>query len=363
MIGVRFRDLDNVTYEFALVNGRFAQADAGVDEWIEMRTGFAICGLVDAHAHLSGDSVESMVAGTAADHEAIGRHAEEQLSGGVLLVADKGARDMAGLAAFDIAPQLRPALRMAGPVVSTQSGYYPGFGVVVDPDDPVDNWMEAVAHPAASWIKLIGDWPRKGRGVVANFTEEALRAIVAGAHARGKRVAIHAAGPGTSSVAVAAGVDSIEHGLFITEEDLRTLGARGGAWVPTIAAMEGIQAMLGAESSGGRMFAQGLANVRDLLAPAVALGVTVLAGTDLHLGHGQVAVEGRRMESYGMETGDVVDALTVAGYAHLGVDRSFTAGAVADLVVVGGDPREDLSQMLSPLLVVRAGRIVIRRAS
>ena len=358
--GVRFRDLDGTSHEFALDNGRFGLPSSDVDDWIDVRSGFAVNGLVDAHAHLTGASVETMVEGLADVELAMAGHAAQQLEGGVLLIADKGARDDSGLAALDIDPSHRPEIRLAGTVVSTEGGYYPDFGLVVDPDGPVANWIDAVAVEAVSWVKLIGDWPRKGKGPVTNFTEGALRAIVDVAHRRGKRVAIHAAAPATSTLAVAAGVDSIEHGLFLTEDDLRALGRRGGTWVPTIAAMEGIRDMLGHDSSGGRLFVEGLNNVRELLGSAIGFGVTVLGGTDLHLPHGQVATEGQRLVDYGLDVETALTAVTDAGYHHLGVERSFSVGAIADVVVLRGDPRDDLSLLGDPLVVVRAGRVVKR---
>ena len=105
---------------------------------------------------------------------------------------------------------------------------------------------------------------------------------------------------------MAAGVDSIEHGLFLTAEDVTALGARGGCWVPTVAAMEATRDELGPTSSGGRLFAQGLDNVRSLLPGALEQGVVVLAGTDLQVPHGQVAAEALRLHEYGLSPAEVV---------------------------------------------------------
>jgi len=193
---------------------------------------------------------------------------------------------------------------------------------------------------------------------VPTFEEEALRAAVQAAHAAGCRVAIHAAAPVTPSRAVAAGVDSIEHGLFLTEDDVRTLGARGGAWVPTVVAMEAIAKSLGAESSGGRLLAEGLARLRDLLPIAARAGVAILCGTDLALPHGAVAREAMRLAAHGLTAEQVVDALTVAAFRYLGVEQGFEPGDVADAVLLAGDPRDDLAVLEHPVLVLRHGRRV-----
>jgi len=209
-------------------------------------------------------------------------------------------------------------------------------------------------------LKLVGDWPRKGHGVVSNFTEAQLGVIVAAAHRRGLRVAIHAAGPDSPSPAVAVGVDSIEHGLFLSQDDLRVLGARGGAWVPTIAAMEGIRETLGTDSSGGRLLTAGLNNVRDVIGIAASHGVQVLGGTDLHLSHGTVSLEAERLEAYGLSAESALAGITDNGYRYFGSDRTFGSGQSADVVVCRADPRHDLTTLRDPSFVMRAGHIIAR---
>ena len=193
---------------------------------------------------------------------------------------------------------------------------------------------------------------------MSNFSEPELWRVVEIAHAAGCRVAIHTTAPGTPSVAVRAGVDSIEHGLYLTEEDVRALGARGGAWVPTIAAMESTAGLLGPESRGGQLFAAGLANVRSLLEEAVAAGVAVLAGTDLALPHGAVAREAQRLVAYGLGAPQVVDAITTAAYDYLGIAAGVAVGMPADMVLFADDPRRDITELQRPTHVMRAGRVV-----
>lgn len=337
-------------------DGHFADpATCTPTEQLDTGGWVALPPLADCHAHLSGgevgsrvppDEIEAFVAGSA----------WAQLSAGVFLVADKGTHDELALRVLDRPPSERPDLHMAGRVLTAPGGYYGEFGFEVDPADLADVVRATAGRHGATWVKLIGDWPRKGVGAVPNFDEEALAAAVTVAHDAGCRVAIHACAPRTSSMAVAAGVDSIEHGLFLTAEDLQRLGARGGAWVPTIDAMEGIRDMLGAESSGGRLFAEGLRNVADLLAGAPALGVAVLGGTDLHLPHGAVAQEALKLHEYGLPADAVVHALTTAAYDYLGQRRGFSPGDPADVVFVDGDPREDLTVLQRPVAMLRHGR-------
>ena len=206
----------------------------------------------------------------------------------------------------------------------------------------------------------MGDWPQPGRGAVPNFSEEALGVAVGEAHRAGMRVAIHTMAPDTPGMAVRAGVDSIEHGIFMTDDDIDLLGSRGGAWVPTIAAVEVLIEALGADSSGGRLLRQGLGRVRDLLPTAARRGVAVLTGTDLSLPHERLAVEAQRMVAYGVAAEDAVVSITSAAYRYLGRPEPLTAGGSADFIGVSGDPRQDITLLGSPELVMRRGRIVKR---
>ncbi|MCP3993309.1 MAG: amidohydrolase family protein [Actinomycetia bacterium] len=356
-IGLTIRTLDGISRELTVVDGHFREAGERVDREVDTSGWWAVAGLADCHAHLGGGAGDDEIEGD----NVLGRtkaNAWAQLEGGVFLVADKGAGDNITLKVMDEPPTKRPELHMAGKVITNPGGYYPGFASEVDEGALIDT-VRAATGGGATWVKLIGDWPRRGVGAVTNFSEAAMHQAVEVAHGAGCRVAIHAAAPSTSSVAVAAGIDSIEHGLFLTADDLVALGARGGAWVPTIAAMEGIRDMLGAESSGGRLFAEGLVNVRELLAGAPETGVSVLAGTDLEVPHGGIATEALRMAEYGLAAADVVHATTAAAYAYLGSNHGFEPGGHADVLFFDADPREDVSVLERPVLGLRHGEIVV----
>jgi hypothetical protein len=284
-----------------------------------------------------------------------------QLEGGVFLVADKGTSDDLSLRVLDEPPTRRPELHLAGRIITSPGGYFAGFGHEVSEEDLVDLVRRATGagDGRATWVKLIGDWPKKGVGPTPNFSQEAMARAVEVAHAAGCRTAIHTCAPTTATLAVAAGIDSIEHGLFLTADDVAALGRRGGAWVPTIGAMEATRDELGPESSGGKLFARGLDNVRELLAGAPDAGVTVLAGTDLQLPHGGVAAEALRLHEYGLTADQVVDALTVTAYSYLGTRWGFEPGQRADVVFLDADPRHDLTALARPVLALRLGRAVV----
>lgn len=352
------RDLDGRELSLSVDGGRFVSPEEADGETRDFRNLFAMTGLADCHAHLSGVGVQEMIDDTADDPvPMMRRNARLQMEGGVLLLADKGSKTSLSLRYLDEEEASRPHVQMAGRMITVPGGYFPDFCDEIDGSNLPEVIGNAV-RGGASWVKLVGDWPRRGRGPVSNFDEEELRQVVRIAHDAGCRVAIHTTAPDTPSIAVRAGVDSIEHGLYLTVDDLALLGERGGAWVPTILAMEGIADWLGADSTGGQVFADGLANVRRLLRPAVEAGVAVLAGTDVAVPHGEVAREATRLVDYGLSPAAVVRALSGAAWDYLGVEAGLEVGKPADLVLFASNPTNDVTELQRPAHVMRAGRVV-----
>jgi imidazolonepropionase-like amidohydrolase len=332
--------------------------EAQPDEVLDTRHLYAIGGLADCHAHLGMTNL-SEAAGLSDDEIRSNgkRHAWMQLAGGVLLALDKGSSSDVSLEFLDIEPSRRPALQMAGRIIAAAGGYYPGYAYEVDEAGLADAVRTALAGPA-SWVKIIGDWPRRGEGPRANYTEDALRKAVEIAHSAGGRVAVHTMAPQVASMVARTEVDSVEHGTFLNEDDLRALGDRGAAWVPTLTGTRSVVDFLGEDSSGGRLLTAGLANLRDLLPVAERMGVTVLAGTDLAVPHGSVAVETLALIEHGLSPHAALAGSTTAAYDHAGVERGFAPGYPADVVFTRADPLEEPETLLTPEIVIREGRIV-----
>jgi imidazolonepropionase-like amidohydrolase len=337
----------------------FKDADNGsIDREIDTGDLYALPGLADCHAHVGMENVGQ--GGSLTDDDIRSNsiaNAWLQVEGGVLLIADKGSPSDVSLEILDAPPHTRPVMQMAGRMIAPSDGYYADYRGEVDEHGLVEAVREATTG-TASWVKIIGDWPRKGLGPRANYSEAALRTAISIAHAAGRRVAVHTMAPAGIRPAVDAGVDSIEHGLFLSAGDLPVLAARNGAWVPTILGAESIIRFLGVDSTGGKLLAAGIRNVRELLPEAERLGATVLAGTDLAVPHGRVGLEAIRLHELGLSKPAALHAATRAAYDYLGVEREFSAGAIADVVFVRDDPREHLETLLDPVMIVRSGRFI-----
>ncbi|HUP16506.1 MAG TPA: amidohydrolase family protein [Acidimicrobiia bacterium] len=347
---------DGVPLSLQVEKDRFtAPAETGIE--VDLTKFFALGGLADCHAHLAVDAL-SQVQRTG-DMEGIRRRAFAHLRHGVFLVLDKGWRDEVVLRLLEEPPPTRPHLQAAGRIITGPYGYFEGFAV--ETDDAGLSAAIASATTTGGWIKLIGDWPQKGKGPVISFGEEALTRACEIAHRAGARVAIHTMAPQTPGQAVRAGVDSIEHGLYLTVDDIALLGGRGGAWVPTIGNVRDVRKMLGWGSSGARVLREGLENVGRMLVAAAEAGVAVLAGTDLGLGHGEVAREAILLKSYGLSDPAAVAAASDSAYRYLGIPF-LAPGASADVVLFGGDPNIDVTELQRPAAAMRAGRVVFDHA-
>lgn len=345
--------LDHRQVELSVSGGVWADTAGG--DVVDLSGLFSVPGLADAHVHVSSDRPDFVPSDPARIRERL----VTELDGGVFLCLDKGWSDDGVLAVLDDPLDLRPALRAAGPIVAGIGGYYPGAVREVAPDDLA---AAVEGHPGAGgWFKIIGDWPRRGQGAPPAFGADVLSAAVEVAHARGLRVAIHTMAPDTPSIAVEAGVDSIEHGLYLTDDDVRALGARGGAWVPTVRQVERVIEQVGPERTGGRVLRAGLDRVRALASGAIAAGVSLLAGSDFGTPRGLIGSEAVGLVEHGFSAADAVRAVTIAAYEYVDERCGFVPGLPADVVSFEHDPHDQIETLLKPVYVMRRGRVLVDR--
>ena len=317
---------------------------------------WAIPGLVDGHSHLAGDAMPPD--SSPPELAAARTRARDALEAGVTLLFDKGWSDETVLDLIEAVDATeRPHIEAAGRIIASPGGYYDGFAHEIDPAD-LEATVAREAEGRAGWVKLIGDWPRPGIGPQQNFTSDQLEAAVQLAYQHGRRIAIHTMARDVPSVAVAAGVHSIEHGLFLTEDDLDGLAARDGIWVPTLRQVEATAASLRPGSNGQAMLAEGVANASMLLPLAVEAGVRVLAGTDMAGTSAEVAKEALRIGECGVAPLAVLGIVGLNGHDAAGRSTEFEVGSSADAVLFAADPSVELDVLGHASHVIRAGRVV-----
>lgn len=246
----------------------------------------------------------------------------------------------------------------------------PVEGVINGPDDA----RKAVRQrykDGADLIKLTatgGVLSLAASGQNPQFTEEELRAIVETAHDYNMIVAVHAHGTEGMKRAVLAGVDSIEHGTFMTEEVMELMKQKGTWWVPTNLAGEWVAEK--AKEPGYfpeivRPKAAAIGPViRATFAKAQAAGVKIAFGTDSGVSpHGQNAREFELMVEGGMSPMRAIQSATREAAALLRIsDRLGTleSGKIADVIAVKGNPLESIKAMHDVVFVMKDG-IVYRQ--
>jgi len=344
-------------YDLAIDGTVFVEPDDRVAERIDTAHLWALPGLADAHAHLTMTALDD-IAGTSEEtmKANIPITAWAHVERGILVILDKGGNTDATLLSLDHDADLRPYIEVAGAMIHPAGGYTKGYGVEVEPNDLVDH-VRSSAATRGGWVKIVADWPRRGTGPVNNYPLDALTEAVVVAHEAGARVAVHTMAQAASD-AVAAGVDSIEHGPFLTEEDLKALAKRGGAWVPTIGNQKYWVDALGQESSGGKLFAAGLERMANNLPLAEEIGLTVLAGSDLAIPHGQIATEARLLRDHGLSDKAATIATSTAAFDYVGRTERLGPGDTADAVFFAENPYDDVTTLDRPKLIIHRGRVI-----
>jgi imidazolonepropionase-like amidohydrolase len=341
-------------------------------ERIDLRGGWVLPGLIDAHIHPRG------IAG-----------ARSMLSRGVTTgrsmfawnYIDVGLNALHARGDADI-----PTILAAGyPVVAYPVRFKPDITALFLDHPSLDDLrsrdrigpdgarrlVRANADRHVDWIKVFAN-ERAGiletDPATRNLNDEELNAAVQEATSLGLPAAAHAYSDDGVSAAVKAGVRSIEHGSLITEPTLKLMRDRGVYFVPTLSPLRLILSP-GAppEERPLRPRAQKmLENGRRAVGIAKRLGVPVVAGADTSYDEGESTVI------------DEIIELAAAGLSNLEAIRSATAvaadclkisaakgalepGLDADLVAFADNPVKDLTALRSPVLIINAGKVFLNK--
>jgi imidazolonepropionase-like amidohydrolase len=331
-------------------------------------------GLVDVHVHLvaSGgpDMASDIPSSPAARTVTAVVNARRQLERGVTLVRDLGApgdEAIAVAAAVEAGKVAGPRVVAAGPAVTMTGGHIPYLGRIADGVGEVRHAVRANAALGARCIKVVATGGVLTRGLdprEAAYTQAELDALVDEAHRLGLRVAAHAIGEGGVLAALRAGVDSVEHGMFLDQASIEAFLAAGARYTPTFSAPHGIlggPAVPAWIKDRARPAAE--AQVASFRA-AVDAGVRVVAGTDAGTPdnpHGGVAQEVAFMVRAGLDPLLALRAATGEAADLLGVDDRgvLRPGAAADVLAVDGDPLADVAALTRPTAVFQDGHRVV----
>src|SRR4051812_11113789 len=316
--------------------------------------GWIMPGLVDAHCHIGVD------AHGAVDERTQEEQATAERDAGILLARDCGVPsdtrwvdDRADL----------PRIVRAGKHVARTKRYLRNYGVEVEPEDLVVS-VAAQAGRGDGWVKIVGDWIDRERGDLGPcWPADVLAAAVDRAHQLGARVTTHVFGEAALPDLLAAGVDCLEHGTGLSDDQIGTMAARGTALVPTLINIERFPDIAAAATKFPTYADHMLAlhdRVGGMVASAYDAGVAIYAGTDAGgvLPHGLVAQEVVALHRAGMSARDALAAASWRAREWLGHPESLIEGTPADFIVLTEDPRRNLDALMHPMRIVLRGAVV-----
>jgi imidazolonepropionase-like amidohydrolase len=348
---------------------------------LALRSATLLPGLIDCHLHLIGDrQVPPSEWGRPARPELARKaaaHAAEALRAGVTTIRDCG--DMGGVvpelrAAIDAGSDVGPHVWACAGVITTPGGHGHFMGIEAQGPAAVAQAAETLLERGADFLKVIASGGGGTPGTYpwdSQFSAEELRAAVDVAHRRGKRVCAHAHSVAAIRNCVDAGIDTLEHVTWITAEgprisdDLVRRLAQAGAWViPTIACYRNpVQAgipktFIKKIGMTGMDFVElHQRQVRRML----DAGVRVAGGTDgvqVGVGPGDIADEALYLAETAGSAQFGLQAVTGLAAAALGLegDRGvIAAGRRADLLLVAGNPLEDMRALRRVVMVIKDG--------
>jgi len=266
-----------------------------------------------------------------------------------------------------------PRLQVSGRGFQITGGFHPkGYSR----DIPLPSMLETVDSPwevrkavreqlmnGADWIKFYAtnefSFGPDGKMVIPPmFTPEEVQAFVEEAHDRGHKVSCHAFGGKGLRNCLAAGVDTIEHGVQLSDEDIQQFKAKGIYLIPTLYHYQ-LEREHDAKKYGGHSVAEvSEPNFRR----AVAAGVKIAFGTGVGpFPHGTQTKEFEYMVKFGMTPLQVLRAATIVNAQMMGWDAkigSIEPGKFADFVAVCGDPLADITELERVKFVMKGGQVM-----
>lgn len=280
-----------------------------------------------------------------------------------------------------------PRIQVGGSITATMGHFDEGWPVtlprpeakyVVDGPYNIRRAVRERVHEGVDFIKTCtsDSWSlTRSRSWWRNYTMEELKALTEEAHAFGMAVSAHAydAVPSVRN-AVLAGVDNIDHGLFLNEEVVELMKEHGTSLSPTLVTIKKMY-LKGSPIPGSIPdYEQRSKEVWELhqksAKMAIKAGIPVGASTDANMGYdlmGNNAWELEILVDLGMTTMEAIMAATKVNAEIMRLDKelgTLEPGKLADIIVVDGDPLKNISVLTDKTkikLVMKEGKAVVDR--
>lgn len=356
---------------------------------IDLGNATCLPGLIDSHTHLTSQMSQSSYSDqfrlNIADYAIESTvYAHRTLQAGFTTVRNVGDSDGESIAlrnAVNAGTVPGPRIFTAGTAIGSTGGHAdptngyrkdlqgdpgPKQGII---DGTADAWKAVRQHykDGADLIKIMpsgGVLDESSSAANPQLTVEEIQAVVAAAHDYGFTVAAHAHGAEGIRRAVVGGVDSIEHGTFMDDADMKLMKERGTWYVPTIIAGKFVE-----EKADQGWYPPQVARKAREVGPiiqhtagkAYRAGVKIAFGTDAGVyPHGENAKELQYMVEAGMPPAFALQAATTHAAELLKKSKdlgSIEPGKYADIIAVDGDPLADITLMQKVGFVMKAGKV------
>lgn len=345
-------------------------------------------GLIDAHCHMTygeSRSEEEIDLYTSPELRTLKAawNAQKVLRSGVTGISQPGGSYYIGVGlreAINEGIVQGPRMTAAGRYISTSNGltdWYPdsvgvpegSIGIV---HNTLDGMIGEVRHQVKNGVDLIklADSPY---GNFQAFTNDEMKALADLAHQLGKKMTIHARGSAEVAAAARAGIDWIMHGNIMDDETIDLLVEKGTPLVPTLLLLSNVGDwghLVGAPEPLRDGMKRMLERTADALHRAHAAGVKLVAGTDSGFSVTPYGVWHARelellMTYAGMTSLEAIQAGTSNGAQMLnlaGEIGQVTSGAIADLIIIDGDPVADIRVLQRRdciETVIQDGRVIV----
>jgi imidazolonepropionase-like amidohydrolase len=345
---------------------------------------FVVPGLFNIHDHLSGRDIRFTKPGqgiAALHHELaqtpdrdlvllMAANAAQQLYDGTTTVRDVGSHNQTNIVIREAVRLGRipgPRVLACGEGITSTGGH--GWDISRQADGP-EECRKAVREQlraGADLIKIMAsggmsNYPRESASEL-QFSFEEILAIVQEAHNRNRRTCAHANPTKVIQACVRAGVDSIEHGIYIDEETVGLMKAARTAYVPTLSSGARLADRDYNQRAGTPAFSDvrlknDIGPRRESIRMCIRAGIKVGVGAD---GAGDIIDEMEFFTELGYDTMQALCSGTRVSAEICGVDDmlgTVQAGKIADVLVLLADPLETIRNATKVRVVIKEGRVV-----